>query len=261
MKRKIKFCVLASGSDGNACYFETGTAKILIDAGLSCREITRRLEIAGVAPDELDALVLTHEHTDHIKGAGPLSRRFDLPVFLNRKTLDKGLKRLGNLARPVIVQTGQTITVNDLTLETFTKCHDAVDPIGLIISCNGTRIGMVTDLGRSTSLVEDRLKECQALIMEFNYDPEMLEDGPYPLYLKKRIRGQDGHLSNQQAGNLLRVVSHKNLELVVLAHLSKTNNHPEKARLEAIEALNSCGVGGTKILISRQDEPMSMFSV
>jgi phosphoribosyl 1,2-cyclic phosphodiesterase len=261
MKSTIRFSVLASGSGGNACYVETENAKVLIDAGLSCREIERRLERVGIVPTSLDALIVTHEHTDHIRGAGPLARRYDLPLYINRKTFETGRRALGNLSLPVIIQTGQTITIKDLNADTFTKCHDAVDPMGLVVSCNGVRIGLVTDLGRSTKLVEDHLKGCQALIIEFNHDPGMLEEGPYPLHIKRRIKGRDGHLSNQQARDLLQAVSHDNLKQVVLAHLSEANNHPSKAYQEAVDALNKRGTGGTSILISQQDESGPMIEL
>jgi len=257
----MRFSVLASGSSGNAYYVETEQACILVDAGISCREIERRLELVGVKAKKLDALIITHEHTDHIKGAGPLARRFDLPVYLNKKTFENGRKALGNLSRPVIFQTGQTMNINDLCVETFTKCHDASDPFGLVISSNGTRIGLSTDLGKSTGLVEDRLKGCDALILEFNYDQEMLEQGPYPLAIKRRIKGSEGHLSNKQAGDLLRVISKENLKYVVLAHLSETNNQPDKAHREAEEVLGRCGLTEANILIGKQDEPGPMIEV
>ena len=133
--------------------------------------------------------------------------------------------------------------------------------MGLIICSNGVRLGLVTDLGRSTRLVEDRLKNCHSLIMEFNYDPSMLEDGPYPLYLKKRIRGPEGHLSNQQAGELLGAVAHKDLRRVVLAHLSEINNQNERALQEAQDALAREGLNDTEILVSRQDSPTSMVEL
>jgi len=234
---------------------ETDQANILIDAGLSCREIERRLEKVGVKAKDLDALIITHEHTDHIKGAGPLARRYNTPLYINRKTYRKGLKALGNIPIPVIVQTGQALKIKDLNVETFTKCHDAVDPLGIVLACDGVSIGLATDLGRSTGLVEDKLRGCSALIMEFNYDTEMLKQGPYPLALKRRIEGQDGHLSNRQAGELLRAVSHSDLKLVVLAHLSEANNDPGKAYMEAADALEKSGFGGIKILTGKQDEP------
>ena len=254
----MRFSVLASGSGGNACYVETAQSRIMIDAGLSRRELLRRLELIEVNPKTLDALIITHEHTDHVKGAGPLARFLDIPVYINNLTLKKSVKKLGNISKPVALHTGQSISIKDLQVETFTKCHDAEDPMGVIICSNSVRLGLVTDLGRSTRLVEDRLKNCHSLIMEFNYDPNMLEDGPYPLYLKKRIRGPEGHLSNQQAGELLGAVAHKNLQRVVLAHLSETNNRNEKALQEAQNALTMEGLNDIEILVSRQDCPTSM---
>ncbi|MBW1862500.1 MAG: MBL fold metallo-hydrolase [Deltaproteobacteria bacterium] len=257
----MRFSVLASGSGGNACYVETAHSKILIDAGLTARELSRRLDLIRVKAEDLEALLITHEHTDHIRGAGPLARQFDIPVFINRSTLKKGIKTLGNLSRPITVHTGQTITINDLLIETFTKCHDAVDPIGVVISSDGIKLGIVTDLGRSTGLVEDRLKGCQALIIEFNYDRRMLEEGPYPLELQRRIKGPDGHLSNQQAGELLKAVYHEDLRLVILAHLSEANNLPEKALQEANKAITRDGQEKTRIVLSHQDSPTEIMNL
>ena len=257
----MRFCVLASGSRGNACYVETDNARVLIDAGLSGREIERRLEIVGRAAAELTALIVTHEHSDHIKGAGVLSRRYNIPVYMNRKTYESARNTLGRLLRTEIIQTGQHLEIEDLKVETFTKCHDAVDPIGMVLSLNGVRLGVVTDLGKSTRLVEDHLQGCRALVIEFNHDPEMLDTGPYPLYLKRRIKGRDGHLSNEQGGDLLRKICHENLGEVILAHLSEQNNHPEKAYKQAAEVLDKCGLGRTDIWVSRQDEPGPMFEL
>jgi len=257
----MRFSVLASGSSGNACFVETDDARILIDAGISSREILRRLEILGIEPQSLDALIITHEHIDHIKGAGPLSRHLNLPVYANRKTLQRGSRTIGNLSAPLILQTGQTVTVKDLTLETFTKCHDAADPFGLVVSCSDIRIGIATDLGRSTRLVEDRLKGCQVFILEFNHDEEMLKLGPYPLSVKRRIMGQDGHLSNGQAVDLLRTISSQELEVLVVAHLSETNNDAARAYAAARKALDDCGLGAGRILMGKQDEPGPMIEI
>ena len=247
--------MLASGSSGNCFYVETDQTNVLIDAGLSCRETERRLAMIGVGAEDLDALIITHEHGDHIKGAGPLCRRYDLPLYINRATFNRGSKTLKNIPKPVFIETGDTMEINDLLLETFTKCHDAADPIGAILSANGSRIGIVTDLGKSTGLTEDRLTKCHALIMEFNYDPHMLDHGPYPLNLKRRIKSRDGHLSNQQAADLLQAVSHDDLKVVVLAHLSETNNHPDKALQSASEALMNCGLESVRIIIGEQNSP------
>ncbi len=257
----MRFSVLASGSGGNACYVETAQTRILIDAGLSCRELMRRLEVVQVNPKALEALVITHEHVDHMRGAGPLARLLHIPVYINRSTFRKSIRTLGNLSRPMTIHTGQTITINDLAIETFTKCHDTSDPMGLVLSSDGVRLGLITDLGRSTRVVEDRLRGCHALIIEFNHDQRMLEDGPYPWEVKRRIKGPEGHLSNQQAGELLEAVAHKDLRLVILAHLSRVNNDELRAFKEAKEALSRCGLKNTKIVISRQDNPTKITSL
>jgi phosphoribosyl 1,2-cyclic phosphodiesterase len=140
-------------------------------------------------------------------------------------------------------------------VETFTKCHDAVDPMGIIVSSNGIRMGLITDLGRSTRLVEERLKKCHVLIMEFNHDLKMLDEGPYPLEVKRRIKGPEGHLSNRDAGVLLDVLSHSELRILVLAHLSDVNNRVDKAYAMAKEVLAKHGLSRTEVYISHQHEP------
>ena len=257
----MRFSVLASGSGGNACYVETAQTGILIDAGLSCRELMRRLEVVQANPEALQALVITHEHVDHLRGAGPLARLLHIPVYINRSTFRKSIGTLGNLSRPMTIHTGQTITINDLAIETFTKCHDTADPMGLVLSSDGVRLGLITDLGRSTRVVEDRLRGCHALIIEFNHDQRMLEDGPYPWDVKRRIKGPEGHLSNQEAGRLLEAVAHKDLRLVILAHLSRVNNDEQRAFKEAKDALMRCGLRNTKIVISRQDYPTKIANL
>lgn len=257
----MRFSVLASGSKGNALYVETENTKILIDAGLSCRELIRRLNLIDVDSEHLDALIITHEHSDHIRGAGPISRHFDIPVYINAPTFKKSLKNLGKISRPVTIQTGQVIPINDLLIETFTKCHDAADPIGLTISSNGSKLGLLTDLGRSTMMIEEKMSGCQALIVEFNHDPEMLDNGPYPLSLKRRIKGPEGHLSNQQAGDLLKSVSCSGLNRVLLAHMSDKNNHPDKAYQEACNVLDECCMKDVEIVLTRQDEPTRMIDL
>ena len=257
----MRFSVLASGSKGNALYVETENTKVLIDAGISCRELIRRLHSIDVDADHLDALIITHEHSDHIRGAGPISRRFDIPVYMNAPTFKKSLKNLGKISRPVTIQTGQAIPINDLLVETFTKCHDAVDPIGLTISSNDSKMCILTDHGRSTMMIEERIAGCQALIVEFNHDPEMLDQGPYPLSLKRRIKGPEGHLSNQQAGDLLKSVSCSSLSRVLLAHLSDKNNHPDKAYEEACKVLEECCIKDVEIILTRQDEPTRLIDI
>ena len=257
----MKFSILSSGSRGNSCYLETGSARILVDAGLSGIEIERRMAAVGVSPQKLDAIFVTHEHTDHIKGVGVLARRYNLPVYANRETLDCAQKALGKLPSVISFQTGETLTINNLAIETFTKCHDAADPTGLVFRNNGIKIGLVTDMGRSTRLAEDRLRACNVLILEFNYDPTMLSEGPYPLDLKRRIHGSEGHLSNQQAGELLETLSHDDLEYLVLAHLSETNNTPDKALSAAKAVLENRGLNRTRVVVGKQAEPSPVIEL
>lgn len=257
----MRFSVLASGSRGNACYIETDNTNILIDAGLSCRETFRRLDMINVRVDRFDALVITHEHHDHIKGAGPISRKYNIPLLLNRATLRQGIRTLGSISTPITFQTGHSITINDIVIDTFTKCHDAADPMGLIISSNGASLGIITDLGRSTQLITDRLKKCDAILIEFNHDSEMLDEGPYPPYLKRRIKGAEGHLSNQQAGELLMDIAHKGMKQIILAHISEINNLPEKALEAAKKALAEIGMDRISICVSSQDEPSPLIEI
>jgi len=254
----MRFCVLASGSSGNACYVETDHARLLIDAGLSMSECVRRLRSVGVNHERVDGIVITHEHTDHIKGAGALARRLRVPVYLNSATLRRGMRSLGNIAQPVIVRTGHPLVLKDMLIETFTKCHDAADPMGIVITSEGVRLGLITDLGRSTPVVEDRLKGCHALVMEFNHDERMLEEGPYPLAVKRRIRGPEGHLSNLQAKELLMNLAHEDLSVVVAAHLSEMNNLPEKAMRTCRGALAG---SRTRAILSTQGTPTPMIDL
>ena len=256
----MHFSVLASGRKGNACYIETTNTRVVVDAGLSCRELIRRLKLINRNPDRLDALFLTHEHSDHIKGASSIARRFGAAIYSNRLTLNSCDQSLAGIPC-VTVDTGESLTIKDLKVKTFTKCHDAVDPMGMILSSNNASLGIITDLGRSTRLVEDHLKGCKALVIEFNHDQEMLDQGPYPLFLKRRIKGQEGHLSNSQAGKLLKTVAHEGLQKVVLAHLSMENIMPEKAFQEAKEILSACGFEKIEILVSRQNYPMPMVEI
>jgi len=257
----MRFSVLASGSKGNACYIETEDTKVLIDAGLSCREITRRLGIIGVEISRIDGVIITHEHSDHIKGVGPVSRKLDATVYANSSTLNRCVSQLKNVKVDDSLSTGDAFRINDITIETFSKSHDAADPIGLIVISNGSRLGIITDVGTSTRELEENLQGCTSIMLEFNHDVEMLENGPYPYHLKKRIRGIYGHLSNEQAGSLLKRLCHARLNNVVLAHLSEVNNTPEKALAQARTSLLECNMIHVPVHVSYQDYPCPLIEV
>jgi phosphoribosyl 1,2-cyclic phosphodiesterase len=224
----VRICLLASGSKGNAIYIETAESRLLVDAGLSARETGRRLESIGADPDKLDAVLVSHEHGDHCRGLGPVARRWHLPVHVHHATL-QALPRVGKLDRVEEFDSGATFCLRDVQIETVPLTHDAVAPTGFIITSAAGRIGIVTDLGLATRLVTERYRNCRALVLESNHDELLLRDGPYPWPLKQRIRSRHGHLSNTESAELLHNLVWEGLEAVLLAHLSETNNTPQRA--------------------------------
>ncbi len=252
----IAFCALASGSRGNAIYLAAGEKALLVDAGLSGREIEKRLRQQELNPRHLTAILVTHEHSDHIRGVGVLARRFNLPVHMSAATHAAIGDSLGRLPACHHFQPGTAFHLADFNVHPFTLSHDAADPVGFTFTCNGLRIGLATDLGRVTGLVEERLKGCDLLLVEANHDMEMLVDGPYPWHLKQRIRSRHGHLSNVAAGELLARIAHPNLRQIVLGHLSETNNSPRIARQTVQQALNATAI---PVHIACQDHSSPVF--
>ena len=225
----ISLCMLASGSKGNCIHVSAGNKALLVDAGLSGREIERRMRQRDLSPDHLQAIVVTHEHTDHIRGVGVLARRYGLPVYISGETECAGRPILGKLPRSCHFHPGTPFVIPPFSIHPFNVSHDAVDPVGFTISTNGSRIGIATDLGIATGLVEQHLQGCHLLVLEANHDLEMLINGPYPWTLKQRIKSRNGHLSNEATESLLRAVIHTTLKHVVLGHLSETNNTARQA--------------------------------
>jgi phosphoribosyl 1,2-cyclic phosphodiesterase len=233
----LAVCVLASGSRGNAIYISDGMTGILLDAGLSASEIKRRLKSKGLSPRDLDAILLSHEHSDHIQSVGVLSRQLKLPIYLSRKI--KKRAPLGNSVHELrTFECGLPFQINAMTVHPFRISHDAADPVGFTIGQNGRRIGIATDLGSVTPQLIAQLKDCHLLILEANHDQQMLINGPYPWPLKKRIQSRRGHLSNQQSKHLLQELHHRDLQHVILAHLSETNNNPQKVLAEISSAFS-----------------------
>jgi phosphoribosyl 1,2-cyclic phosphodiesterase len=228
----LSICVLASGSKGNSIYLSDGITRVLLDAGLSGQELCRRMALAGLSPDALNAIIVSHEHGDHLRGVGVLSRKYHLPVYISKKTCQAAGDQLGKLHRTVFFECGAPMNVETLHLRPFSLSHDAADPAGFTVSKNHVKLGIATDLGIATAMVKTHLKGCTALVLEANHDPDMLMKGPYPWPLKQRVKSRSGHLSNHDSGLLLKELLHDGLVQVILAHLSETNNTPEKALCE-----------------------------
>ena len=247
--RKLSVCVIASGSKGNAIYISDGTCSILVDAGLSGKAIELRMRERGLAPDALSAIVVSHEHSDHIQGVGVLSRRYQLPVYIAPGTLEAA-PQVGRLHKTHHFECGRDFSIGDIRIHPFSISHDAADPAGFTFQLNGARIGIATDLGIATAMVREHLKECSLLVLEANHDRDMLIDGPYPWPLKQRIKGRTGHLSNQASRVLLEEIQHEKLAHVVLAHLSETNNTPDAAYKTVAPALTKCT---PRLSVARQD--------
>ncbi|MGA7826159.1 MAG: MBL fold metallo-hydrolase [Geobacteraceae bacterium] len=224
----MRVCLLASGSKGNSLFVETGTTKILIDAGLSAREIARRLDIIGVGASEINGILISHEHVDHIRGAGTLARRFKIPILISYPASNQTHEHFHSTSL-IEFESGCSFEFRDLLIDPFPTTHDSADPVGFAIDSPEARIGFATDLGIATRLVQEKLKKSRVLILESNHDEEMLLNGPYPWHLKQRIKSRHGHLSNLESVDLLTEVMHPDLEGVFLAHLSEANNHPEIA--------------------------------
>jgi phosphoribosyl 1,2-cyclic phosphodiesterase len=235
----MRFCVLGSGSKGNATYLESGGTSILIDAGMSGIELQKRLSLIGVDLSAIDAILVTHEHNDHVQGVGVLSRRAKIPVLANSATFSAASKIVNKLFSYNEFETGSSFYFQNLEIHPFSISHDTKDPVGFRISDGSISLGYCTDTGKVSRLMLHRLAACQALVLESNHDITMLQNGTYPPYLKQRIRSNQGHLDNVEAATFLQELAHEKLQHVVLAHLSEENNHPEIAFFAANEALHN----------------------
>lgn len=239
----IEFCVLASSSGGNCIYVGSKNTRVLMDAGLSGRQIGKRLAEIGVSLDQIDALCLTHEHSDHVAGFGVLTRKHGLNVFANEGTLEaieRSKRRVEGINWQMFT-TGSPFTIGDLTLTAFGVPHDSAEPVGYVVEDGDARVAIATDLGMPTNAVRRRLVDCEAVVLESNHDTHILRNSPRPWSLKQRILGRQGHLSNEQAAELLADICGERLEVVVLAHLSTDCNDPAMAKHAATKALQNDG--------------------
>jgi len=224
----MNFCVLASGSKGNSVFVESHYARILVDVGLSARQIETRLKMLQIDPASIDAIVLTHAHNDHVRGAGVFARRFGVPIYAHPQTLDDITHLFSG--KESLHPWNESFQIKDMIFEPFALSHDCFPTVGYLIQTDNKRLALCTDLGMVTEEVRQYLPRANAIILESNHDPEMLLNGPYPWHLKERIASRLGHLSNQEAGELLQDIAHAGLSKIILGHLSDENNTPEIAR-------------------------------
>jgi phosphoribosyl 1,2-cyclic phosphodiesterase len=252
----MKICLLASGSKGNSILVESGQTRILIDAGISARELRKRLELVGLDAADISALLITHEHTDHVRGLGPLIRQLHIPVYLQSDLA----RMLPDVGRPECVcefVDGEEFSIDDLTIRPFAITHDSLAPVGFTLAGEEGKVGVATDLGVVTRLVTECLRGCRSLVLETNHDEEMLRDGPYPWSLKQRVRSAHGHLSNRAGGDLLQQLLWQGLDSVFLGHLSETNNRPELALTEINRALDNQTTCEPQVLVGKQKLPVT----
>ncbi|MGD0665438.1 MAG: MBL fold metallo-hydrolase [Rhabdochlamydiaceae bacterium] len=229
------FCPLASGSKGNSIFLGTENTRILVDAGISAKATQEKLQLIGIDITDIDAILITHEHVDHIRGLASIAVKHKIPVFANSDTAHAILETLDEFPKFKIFSTGETFEFGDLEIHPFSIQHDTLDPVAFTIRTSDLKLGFCTDLGFATTLVKNHLKGCDYLYIEANHEPSMVHSSPRPMIYKQRVLSRQGHLSNQQCAELLSEVAHPGLKHIHLAHLSEECNHPQRA-LEVIQS-------------------------
>jgi phosphoribosyl 1,2-cyclic phosphodiesterase len=258
----VQLTILGSGSAGNCAYLETGQARLLIDAGLSGRQIRQRLATLARGPETLDGILITHEHSDHISGLAGLAARLDLPVYCNRPTKEAIEAQLQIQVNARLFSTGGSFDIGDVTVDAFAVPHDACDPVGFLLHTPAGNIGFLTDLGHATRLVVERVRAAHILLLEANHDVKMLQDNPRrPWSLKQRILSRHGHLSNDGAADLAGEILWPGLRRIYLGHLSRECNRPELARGAVAGRLESIGGAHVCIEPTFQDVPTATLTL
>ena len=233
----MQFASLGSGSKGNSTLVQAGGTSILVDCGFSLRDTLRRLDRLGVEPECIDAVLVTHEHSDHSSGVAALSRKFGIPIYLTHGTYGTGRLEGGHAYHCFNCE--DVLTVGELTVKAVAVPHDAAEPCQFRLQWRNSSLGILTDLGSITPHVVENFRDCQALMLEFNHEPAMLMEGPYPPHLKRRVGGDWGHLSNIQAADLLRQIDASSLAHLVVAHISEKNNSRESAEQALLSAIDT----------------------
>ena len=248
----FNFCSLYSGSSGNCLFLQTSNTKILIDAGESAKKISSALSSIEINPTDIDAILVTHEHSDHVKGLGTFSKKYDIPVYANTKTWDAMEEQASkiNEKNQKHFTIEENFEIGDLKIHPFKIPHDAANPCGFNIIHNNKKISIATDIGHMTSNIAHKLENSSFVLLEANYDPNILKCSPYPYLLKQRIAGPNGHLANIDAGKTISFLLNSGLEAVMLGHLSKENNFPELAYKTVVDELISNNYNENALSIS-----------
>lgn len=261
----LKFCSLYSGSTGNSLFVQSDNTNILIDAGVSGKKIVDALASINIDITSISAIFITHEHIDHVQGLGTISKKYNIPVFANKETWDamENQKAKINPGNINIFKNNEIFTFNDLKIFPFDIPHDAANPCGFNIYSNSTKISIATDIGHMDNIIVNNLKNSSFLLLESNYEPEVLKCCSYPFKLKERIAGPFGHLSNISAGKTIAYLSNYGLKHVMLGHLSKENNFPELAYKSVVDEMINCKCDTSKINLSiaSRFEPSKLFEV
>lgn len=244
------YCPLASGSKGNCFYFGTKKTKILIDAGISGRATKQKLESLDIDLEEIDAILISHDHTDHIQGLKTLAFRYGIPVLANSDTAKGIYETFRACPQFTIFTSGEPFTFGDIEIHPFSIQHDTADPVAFTLRADGIKLGICTDLGYPTTLVKTHLKNCDYLVVEANHEPAMVHACSRPMLYKQRVLGRSGHLSNEACGSLLEEIMHDELKHIHLAHLSKECNSPQTA----LETVRKKIGEGIPVEIAPQDQ-------
>jgi phosphoribosyl 1,2-cyclic phosphodiesterase len=251
----VMIASLNSGSNGNAYYVGSADEAVLIDAGISCRETERRMARLGLAIEKLRAVFISHEHTDHIGGVAVLARKYRLPIYVTSAT-ESGMRIPAPISFIRRFRADEPVSIGQLQVTGFTKTHDAADPHSFIIQHRHIQVGVFTDIGRVCNNLKKHFSQCHAAFLESNYDAAMLEQGRYPEHLKKRIRGGECHLSNEEAWELFQQHRGEQLSHLLLSHLSRNNNTHEK-----VKEVFSRDTGNTHIIIASRYRPSEVYSI
>ena len=260
----LRLTILGSGSSGNCAVVATDHTTLLIDAGLSAKQIVMRLELAGMSIDSVHGILLSHEHGDHTRGIDVLCRKHAIPVLCTPLTQESVMSGLNASCKPRwhLMQTGSAFDFQDLQIESFPVPHDAVDPVGFVIQDTESKLGILSDVGFITGLIKDRLQGAHSLFVEANYDTRLLEaDTKRPWATKQRISSRHGHLSNDQVAELVEAIAHEDLHHIVLGHLSDDCNDPDMAVRRVQEALQSQKIEGVNVRCAERTQPTPTLEV